>query len=79
MTALSTYKEPFPSWVDAFQGLNTTIAQLGQGFIHVIYGNPEARCDLVPADYASNALIASAWETGSTQRRYLFQLYNLSN
>lgn len=45
------------------------VAQIGQGFIHVIYADPKRKVDLVPADFASNALIASAWENYTTQRR----------
>ena len=70
--ALSTYKEPFPGWVDAYQGLNTALARLAVGLIHVLYGDESANCDIVPADYASNALIASAWDCGTIQRRYFY-------
>lgn len=65
---MSTYKEPFPGWLDAYQGLNVAISQVGRGLIHVLYADPSAKCDFVPADFASNALIASAWGNYSMQR-----------
>ncbi|XP_033216858.1 fatty acyl-CoA reductase wat-like isoform X2 [Belonocnema kinseyi] len=67
--ALATYREPVSGWVDILQGFNQSLIGIGMGAIRVLFCNVSLVVDLVPADFVCNALIASAWETGTMQIR----------
>ncbi|XP_033208406.1 fatty acyl-CoA reductase wat-like [Belonocnema kinseyi] len=67
--ALATYKEPVPGWVDTVQGFNQALVGIGIGVIRVLNIDENANLHMVPADFVCNALIATAWETGTLENR----------
>ncbi|XP_033209164.1 fatty acyl-CoA reductase wat-like isoform X3 [Belonocnema kinseyi] len=67
--AIATYKEPVPGWVDTVQGFNQAIIGIGIGVIRVLNIDINAHAHMVPADFACNALIATAWETSTFENR----------
>ena len=66
---MATYKEPVPGWIDTVQGFNLAVMGVAVGAIHTLHLNLKANVHLVPANFVCNALIASAWETGTTENR----------
>ena len=69
---MATYKEPLPGWLDTVQGFNQGLIGVGMGIIRVINVDINANLHLVPADFVCNALIATAWDTGTFKNRYYY-------
>ncbi|XP_033228035.1 fatty acyl-CoA reductase wat-like isoform X2 [Belonocnema kinseyi] len=65
----STYKEPFPGWIDASQGMNALLIYGKLGTVHVLNLNEKINFDIIPADFAVNGIIASCWETGMIPKK----------
>ncbi|GJV52034.1 gland-specific fatty acyl-CoA reductase 1 [Tanacetum coccineum] len=55
----STYKEPFPGWVEGIRTIDSLALGYGKGKLTCFLGDPEAVYDVVPADMVVNAMIAS--------------------
>ncbi|KAL3828555.1 hypothetical protein ACJIZ3_017357 [Penstemon smallii] len=55
----STYKEPFPGWVEGIRTIDSLAVGYGKGRLPCFLGDPKTILDLVPADMVVNAMIAS--------------------
>ncbi len=44
----SSWKEPFPGWVDSFYGPAFSIVTIGTGLFRTMVGNNAATCDIIP-------------------------------
>ncbi|PWA95109.1 gland-specific fatty acyl-CoA reductase 1 [Artemisia annua] len=55
----STYKEPFPGWVEGIRTIDSLVLGYGKGKLTCFLGDPEAVYDVVPADMVVNTMIAS--------------------
>ncbi|KAJ4964378.1 hypothetical protein NE237_024317 [Protea cynaroides] len=55
----STYKEPFPGWIEGFRTIDSLIVSYGKGKLNHFLANPEAPLDVVPGDMVVNAMLAS--------------------
>lgn len=71
----ASWKEPFPGWIDNFNGPTGIFAAIGNGLLRVMKGDSEATADVIPVDVTVNVLIASAWFT-ATQRPDGIVVYN---
>lgn len=71
----ASWKEPFPGWIDNFNGPTGIFAAIGNGLLRVMKGDAEATADVIPVDVTVNVLIASAWFT-ATQRPDATVVYN---
>lgn len=71
----ASWKEPFPGWIDNFNGPTGIFAAIGNGLLRVMKGDAEATADVIPVDVTVNVLIASAWFT-ATQRPNATIVYN---
>lgn len=59
-----TKSEPEPGWLDNnMNGVTGVIAPLIVGFLRTIQLSKDKIADIVPVDYASNALICVMWDT----------------
>ncbi|XP_025208954.1 fatty acyl-CoA reductase wat-like isoform X2 [Melanaphis sacchari] len=58
-----TRYEPEPGWLDNMQGLAAIITSLIVGFLRLIPMSVNKKVDIVPVDYAVNALISVMWDT----------------
>ncbi|XP_063836659.1 putative fatty acyl-CoA reductase CG5065 isoform X2 [Ostrinia nubilalis] len=71
---LSSLRNPFPGWIDTFNGPIATVAAVSKGLLPVYYCIGKSRVDVLPVDIAIDSLIAVAWETAvdnlSTVRVY---------
>ncbi|GMH08496.1 hypothetical protein Nepgr_010336 [Nepenthes gracilis] len=55
----STYKEPFPGWIEGFRTLDSVIAAYGKGRLTHMPCDTETILDLIPADMVVNAIITA--------------------
>ncbi|XP_022753766.1 alcohol-forming fatty acyl-CoA reductase-like [Durio zibethinus] len=55
----STYKEPFPGWIEGLRNVNPIILAQGKGKMSYFLGNPNTVLDLIPADMVINAMIVA--------------------
>ena len=46
------WNEPFPGWIDNFNGPLGFMIAGGKGFMHTVFAKPNARADYVPVDNA---------------------------
>ncbi|XP_017004489.2 fatty acyl-CoA reductase wat [Drosophila takahashii] len=60
---MSTYKEPLNGWVDNLYGPLALCFGAARGVMRVTTADPEAKINLVPADYCVNVALACAWKT----------------
>ncbi|KAJ0806407.1 putative oxidoreductase [Helianthus annuus] len=55
----STFKEPFPGWVEGIRTIDSLALGYGKGRLTCFLGNPEGIYDVVPADMVVNAMIVA--------------------
>ncbi|KAF5284641.1 hypothetical protein FQR65_LT13472 [Abscondita terminalis] len=60
-----TAKEPLAGWSDTFGGLTALVTGRFLGVLHVVHGEMNRDVDSVPGDYATNNIIAVAWEVAN--------------
>ncbi|KAK9126685.1 hypothetical protein Scep_015531 [Stephania cephalantha] len=53
----STYKEPFPGWVDGIRTIDHMFIGYGKGKVRCFLGNSECTLDLIPGDMVVNTII----------------------
>nr|XP_016508882.1 PREDICTED: fatty acyl-CoA reductase 3-like [Nicotiana tabacum] len=56
---LSTYKEPFPGWIEGMRTTDTFIVGYGKGKQTITMGDKESIIDMIPADMVVNSIIAA--------------------
>ncbi|KAL8501189.1 hypothetical protein ACS0TY_020660 [Phlomoides rotata] len=55
----STFKQPFPGWIEGVRHVDSFIIGYGKGKMTCFPGNPQTIIDLIPADIVVNVMIAS--------------------
>ncbi|KAA8550177.1 hypothetical protein F0562_001861 [Nyssa sinensis] len=55
----STYKEPFPGWVEGVRTIDSLAVGYGKGRITCFLGDPKSIADLIPADMVVNAMMVA--------------------
>ncbi|KAK9193886.1 hypothetical protein WN944_004587 [Citrus x changshan-huyou] len=60
----STYKEPFPGWIEGNRMLDLIISYYGKGQLNGFVGDPSGIIDLVPVDMVVNAMLAAIAKHG---------------
>ncbi|XP_052873269.1 fatty acyl-CoA reductase wat-like [Anopheles cruzii] len=63
----SAYREPFPGWVDNFNGAAGMAVPVTRGQIYWMRGEENATADMVPVDYCVNALLAVGWDNATAR------------
>ncbi|XP_030759584.1 fatty acyl-CoA reductase wat-like [Sitophilus oryzae] len=66
---VSTYKEPFPAWINNMYGPTGVCAGSGVGLIRALHCDAKCNANLVPVDMCVNSLIAAAWETALSHKQ----------
>ncbi|XP_018619337.1 fatty acyl-CoA reductase 1 isoform X1 [Scleropages formosus] len=61
----ASWKEPFPGWIDNFNGPSGIFIAAGKGILRTMRASNDAVADLVPVDVVINATLAAAWYSGS--------------
>jgi len=59
----ASWQDPFPGWVDNFNGPTGLFAAIGKGALRMMMGRRDGCADIVPVDTAINCMIAAAWYT----------------
>ncbi|XP_054974452.1 fatty acyl-CoA reductase 2 [Sorex araneus] len=59
----ATWQEPFPGWVDNFNGITGIITAMGKGLLRSMKGTPRAVADIIPVDIVANLILAVGWYT----------------
>ncbi|KAJ6717049.1 MALE STERILITY PROTEIN 2-RELATED [Salix koriyanagi] len=55
----STYKEPFPGWIEGVRTIDSIIAGYGKGRVTCFISGQQSTLDVVPADMVVNAIIVA--------------------
>ncbi|CAK9179112.1 unnamed protein product [Ilex paraguariensis] len=55
----STYKEPFPGWVEGIRTIDSLAVGYGKGKLTCFVGDPHAVVDVIPADMVVNSMIVA--------------------
>ncbi|XP_021431203.2 fatty acyl-CoA reductase 1 isoform X2 [Oncorhynchus mykiss] len=61
----ASWKEPFPGWIDNFNGPSGIFIAAGKGILRTMRASNNAVADLVPVDAVINTTLAAAWYSGS--------------
>lgn len=59
---ISTMKDPFPGWIDNFNGPVGILVGCGIGVTRTMYCNPDNIADFTPVDVSIKAMIVAAWK-----------------
>lgn len=59
---ISSMKEPFPGWIDNFNGPVGLLVGSGIGIMRTLYCNPNNIADFTPVDVCIKAMIIAAWK-----------------
>lgn len=60
----ASWKEPFPGWIDNFNGPSGVFIAVGKGLLRMMIGDAEAIVDISPVDFVVNTMIGATWHTG---------------
>lgn len=61
-TVISTLNDPFPGWIDNFNGPVGLLIGGGKGVLRVVLAKPNAVQDYMPVDIAIKIMCVAAWE-----------------
>lgn len=71
----ASWREPFPGWIDNFNGPTGLFQAFNLGILRCMVGKREVTADVIPVDICINMIIAAAWYTGSKRTNQLM-VYN---
>nr|GLL32376.1 fatty acyl-CoA reductase 3-like [Ipomoea trifida] len=55
----STYKEPFPGWIEGAKTIDIFVLMYGKGKSNFMLGDPNSILDVIPVDMVVNAMVAA--------------------
>ncbi|CAK9809460.1 Putative fatty acyl-CoA reductase CG5065 [Anthophora quadrimaculata] len=70
--------EPLPGWVDNLNGPVGLLVGAGKGVIRSMLCNGSYHAEVVPVDFAINALLAIAYRTATTEKVQTIPVYNIT-
>ena len=71
----ASWREPFPGWIDNFNGPTAMFAAIGKGILRTMMGNFDSTADIIPVDIPVNLMIVSGWYTGAKKTKDIL-VYN---
>ncbi|XP_069479710.1 fatty acyl-CoA reductase 1 isoform X7 [Ambystoma mexicanum] len=71
----ASWKEPFPGWIDNFNGPSGLFIAAGKGILRTMRASNSAVADLIPVDVVVNTTLAAAWYSGVNRPRNII-VYN---
>lgn len=74
----ASWREPFPGWIDNFNGPTAIFPAAGTGVLRSMLGNHDAVADIIPVDIPVNFMIAIAWYTAIRNKKKLV-VYNCTS
>ncbi|KAI9107734.1 hypothetical protein K1719_021397 [Acacia pycnantha] len=71
----STYKEPFPGWIEGLRTLDAVVGGFGKGKVECFLGHPQTILDAIPADMVTNCIVAAmAIHSNKTSDKYIYHV-----
>ncbi|XP_019173694.1 PREDICTED: fatty acyl-CoA reductase 3-like [Ipomoea nil] len=55
----STYKEPFPGWIEGARTIDIFVLMYGKGKVNIVMGDPNTILDAIPGDMVVNSILAA--------------------
>ncbi|XP_019256600.1 PREDICTED: fatty acyl-CoA reductase 3-like isoform X1 [Nicotiana attenuata] len=74
----STYKEPFPGWIEGVKTVDSFFLAYGKGISNVFLGDPNTNVDLIPGDMVVNSILAAIVAHGNIESSQKF-IYHISS
>ncbi|NXJ77863.1 FACR1 reductase, partial [Trogon melanurus] len=71
----ASWQEPFPGWIDSFNGTSGILIAAGKGILRSVIANNEAVADVIPVDVTINFTLAAGWYTAVHRPKSLL-VYN---
>ncbi|XP_059314843.1 fatty acyl-CoA reductase 1-like [Lycium ferocissimum] len=76
----STYKEPFPGWIEGVKTVDSFILAYGKGVLNFSFGDPNSYIDAIPGDMVVNAILAAIIaHTGNQYNSSQGLIYHISS
>jgi len=75
---VASWKDPFPGWVDNFNGPTGMVAGAATGVLRTMLVKRENVADIIPVDVAINVMIVAAWHM-ATQAPREMPIYNVTS
>ncbi|KAL9354111.1 hypothetical protein Peur_052081 [Populus x canadensis] len=73
----STYKEPFPGWIEGLRTIDSIIVGYGIGKVSCFISGPQATLDVIPADMVVNAITVAM--VARAKQQYPETVYHLGS
>ncbi|XP_043504627.1 fatty acyl-CoA reductase 1-like [Polistes fuscatus] len=73
---VATEKEPIVGWINNLYGITGIAVGSATGVLHTLYCNEKFICDIIPADYVVNNIIAAAWDVAQNQNDNVLKLWD---
>ncbi|KAH8041511.1 hypothetical protein HPB51_016956 [Rhipicephalus microplus] len=67
----ASWREPFPGWVDNYNGFTGIIVSCGLGLLQSVIVEKDRIADVIPVDVVANMLISVAWHTATTRPEHV--------
>ncbi|CAN8026710.1 unnamed protein product [Ixodes persulcatus] len=74
----ASWREPFPGWVDNYNGFTGIIVSCGLGVLRSVLVDRDCIADVIPVDVVANMLISVAWHTSVTRPEHV-RVYNCTS
>ncbi|MCD7452733.1 hypothetical protein HAX54_017952 [Datura stramonium] len=76
----STYKEPFPGWIEGVRTVDSFLLPYGKGALKFYYGDPDSKLDAIPGDMVVNSILAAvlAHENQYSQKVVIYHISSSS-
>ncbi|KAK4764251.1 hypothetical protein SAY87_013689 [Trapa incisa] len=75
---ISTYKEPFPGWIEGVRTIDSVLVGYGKGKVTCFLCDPKGIIDMIPADMVVNsiiaAMVANAGRSGRPLKEKIYQV-----
>jgi len=75
----ASWREPYPGWVDNFNGPSGIMAGAGKGVFRTLFCKRDCTADMYPVDLCINLLCCVAWKTGQRQPGDQIKVYNCTS
>ncbi|XP_011089202.1 fatty acyl-CoA reductase 3-like [Sesamum indicum] len=75
----STYREPFPGWIEGLRTLDALFAAYGKGKLTFFLADPQSIVDIIPGDMVVNAMFAAIARHSNDQPSPNFIIYHLGS
>ncbi|KAK9153718.1 hypothetical protein Sjap_001198 [Stephania japonica] len=70
----STYKDPFPGWIEGIRTLDFLTVGYGKGKLGCFLGDPDCILDVIPADMVVNAIIVAIVASANQPSLLIYQV-----